>query len=375
MRDPELGYVRASLPRFDRLFGRDSLIVSWQRLEREPAIAVATLRLLASMQAAATDQEHEEEPGKILHEWAPQPVPWVRWTFPYYGSVDATPLFVVVAAWTVARTGDAALREQLWPHVKRALAWVSATMDADPRGFLTYDPRAKVTLLHQGWKDSGNLGPKTPVAIAEAQGYAYTAFLHAAAWADDASESALAEDWRRRASRLREDFDREFWMPGEGYFAMALQGDGRQYRAVASNPGHLLFTGILVPGRAEAVVRRLGASDLFTPYGIRTLSDREEDFSAHAYHKGSVWPHDNWIIAEGMRVNGFLEKRREIVDALCNADDGLGMLPELYAVHLRQLEPIKGAQHPQAWATCGLLNLLDSSLDEKTALRLLPPGV
>src|SRR5512142_8766 len=137
MRDPELGYVRTSLPRFDRLFGRDSLIVSWQRLEREPAIAVATLRLLASMQAAATDREHEEEPGKILHEWAPQPVPWVRWTFPYYGSVDATPLFVVVAAWTVARTGDAALRERLWPHVKRALAWVSATMDADPRGFLT----------------------------------------------------------------------------------------------------------------------------------------------------------------------------------------------------------------------------------------------
>src|SRR5512142_495704 len=277
MRDPELGYVRASLPRFDRLFGRDSLIVSWQRLEREPAIAVATLKLLASMQATKDDAAHEEEPGKILHEWAPAPVPWVRWTFPYYGSVDATPLFVIVAAWTVARTGDAALRGALWPHVKAALDWVARTMDADPRGFLTYDPRAAVTLLHQGWKDSGNLGPKPPVAIAEAQGYAHSAFLHAAAWADEASEPALAEDWRRRAARLREAFDREFWMPGEEYFAMAVQGNGRQYRAIASNPGHLLFTGILTPARAAAVVRRLSAPDLSTPFGIRTLSDRETD--------------------------------------------------------------------------------------------------
>ncbi len=227
MRDPGLGYVRASLPRFDRLFGRDSLIVSWQRLEREPAIAVATLKLLASMQAAKDDAEHEEEPGKILHEWAPAPVPWVRWTFPYYGSVDATPLFVIVAAWTVARTGDQELKAALWPHVKAALGWIAQNMDADPRGLLTYDPRAKTTLLHQGWKDSGNLGPKPPVAIVEAQGYAFAAFLHAAEWAETI-EPALADDWRARAGRVRDALEERFWMPGAEYYAMAVQGDGRQ---------------------------------------------------------------------------------------------------------------------------------------------------
>ncbi|HTM68798.1 MAG TPA: amylo-alpha-1,6-glucosidase [Candidatus Binatia bacterium] len=372
MRDPKLGYVRASLPRFDRLFGRDSLIVSWQRLEQEPSIAMATLRLLAKMQATATDPEHEAEPGKIVHEWAPERVPWVRWSFPYYGSVDATPLFVIVAAWTSKRLGDGTLEDELWPNVKAALAWVAKTMDADPRGFLTYDPAAKVTLLHQGWKDSGNLGPKPPVAIVEAQGYAYSAFLHAAAWADRL-DPALAADWRARAARLKEAFVREFWLPGARYFALAIERDGMPYRAVASNPGHLLFTGILDDDQAAAVVERLFKEDLWTPYGIRTLSDRERDFSAFAYHKGSIWPHDNWVISEGLRVLGYEKERVRIKDALCAVHDGLGKLPELYACHLRQLETIKGAQHPQAWATCGLLNMLDSSLDPASALPLLPP--
>lgn len=373
LRDPKLGYVRASLPRFDRLFGRDSLIVSWQRLEREPSIAVATLRLLASMQATATDREQEEEPGKILHEWAPERVPWVRWSFPYYGSVDATPLFVIVAAWTARRLGDRKLEDELWPHVKAALAWVAKTMDADERGFLTYDPKAKVTLLHQGWKDSGNLGPRPPVAIVEAQGYAYSAFLHAAVWADRL-DPALAADWRARAARLKDAFGRAFWLPASRYFAMAVEGDGTPYAAVSSNPGHLLFTGILDRDQADAVVDRLFAPDLWTPYGIRTLSDREPDFSAAAYHKGSIWPHDNWVIAEGLRALGYEKERARVAEALMLAMDRLEKLPELYAFHLGQLEDIRGAQHPQAWATCGLLNLLDSSLDPGSSLPILPPS-
>ena len=372
LRDPKLGYARASLPRFDRLFGRDSLIVSWQRLEQEPSLAVATLRLLASMQATAEDPEHEAEPGKILHEWAPEKVSWVRWSFPYYGSVDATPLFAIVAAWTVKRTGDAKLEEELWPTVKAGLAWMAKVMDADPRGFLTYDPKAKVTLLHQGWKDSGNLGPKPPVAIVEAQGYAYSAFLHAAVWADK-RDAELAAEWRGRAAKLKHFFLEEFWLRGSSYFAMAIEGDGMPYRAVASNPGHLLFTGILDEERADAVVQRLFQPDMWTPYGIRTLSEREPDFSAAAYHKGSIWPHDNWVISEGLRVLGYEEERLRIRDALMKAMDRLEKLPELYAFHLGQLEDIKGAQHPQAWATCGLLNMLDSSQGPKTALPLLPP--
>ncbi len=374
LRDKERGYVRASLPRFDRLFGRDSLIVAWQRLEQEPEIAVTTLRLLASMQGVKDDPEHEEEPGKILHEWAPEPVSWVRWTFPYYGSVDATPLFAIVAAWTVARTGDAALKAELWPHVRAGIEWMTKVMDADPRGLLTYSPRAKTTLLHQGWKDSGNLGPSPPVAIVEAQGYAYSALLHAAAWAD-ALAPELAGQWRGRASRLRGDFDARFWMTEGDFYALAVQGDGSQYRAVSSNPGHLLFTGILERDRAESVIRRLFANDMLTPFGIRTLSEREPDFSAHAYHKGSIWPHDNWIFAEGLRALGYEKERRAVTDALVAADDALGNLPELYACHLGQIETIPGAQHPQAWATCAMLNLLDSSLDAGAAIPLLPPSV
>lgn len=371
LRDPKLGYARASLPRFDRLFGRDSLIVSWQRLEQEPSLAMKTLRLLAKMQATATDPEHEAEPGKILHEWAPEKVSWVRWSFPYYGSVDATPLFAIVAAWTSKRIGNGEVEDEFWPTVKAGLAWMTKTMDADPRGYLTYDPQAKVTLLHQGWKDSGNLGPKTPVAIVEAQGYAYSAFLHAAKWADRL-EPKLADEWRARAVDLKERFNHDFWLPGSEYYAMAIEGDGMPYRAVSSNPGHLLFTGIVDQERAAAIVKRLFAPDLWTPYGIRTLSDHEPDFSAAAYHKGSIWPHDNWVIAEGLRVHGYHKERLLIRDALMRAMDRLEKLPELYAFHLGQLEDIKGSQHPQAWATCGLLNMLDSSMDPVTALPLLP---
>jgi glycogen debranching enzyme len=372
LRDPELGYIRAGRPRYDRLFGRDSLIVAWQRLEREPQIAVATLRLLAAMQGREEDPMSEESPGKILHEWSAEPTPWVRWKLPYYGSVDATPLFVNVAAWTVSRLGDRFLKDELWPSVSAACGWIERTMDADGNGFLIYAPRNPDGLRHQGWKDGRDIGPKPPVALVEVQGYAYSALLQAASWADR-HDAASAERWRARAAKLKDKFNRLFRI-GD-FFALAVQGDGSAYTAVTSNPGHLLFTGIVEPEAISGLINRLFQPDMFTRYGLRTLSESEDDFKADSYHKGSIWPHDNWIVSEGLRVLGYEKERSRVKEALLAAYLAFGKLPELYSVHMNQLEDIPYAQYPQAWATGALLNLLDSSSNPETALRILPPSV
>ncbi len=374
LRDPDFGYIRAGLPRYGRLFGRDSLIVAWQRLEREPQIAVNTLRLLASLQGRVTDPINEEAPGKILHEWSPSPVPWVRWTFPYFGSVDATPLFVLVASWTAARLKDAKLADELWPAVRKACGWIAACLETDKMGLLSYFPTNPQGLKHQGWKDSWTLGPSYPAAVVEVQGYAYSALLHAAVWAD-ARDPQLAGYWRTRAGELRRQFNRLFWIKEHDNCALAIQGGGTAYVADASNPGHLLFTGILDDARVPVLVERLFQPDLFTPYGLRTLSSDEPDFEADDYHKGSVWPHDNWIFSEGLRALGYAKERGRIRDALLKAYDALGGLPEHFAVsRAGQIAAIPSAQRPQAWAAGGLLNLLDSSLDAGTALRILPPS-
>jgi len=372
LRDPDFGFIRAGRPRYDRLFGRDSLIVAWQRLEREPRIAVATLRILASMQGRINDPINEEAPGKILHEWSPTKVPWVRWTFPYYGSVDATPLYVLVACWTIKRTGDKKLADEFWPAVRKACGWMTTVMAADRQGFLSYTPSNPLGLKHLGWKDSWDLGPAWPTAMVEVQGYAYAALLAAAALACG-RDAKLAASWRQRAEELRREFNRRFWMKEKRTCALAVHGGGQIYPAVTSNPGHLLFTGILDAKPVPALVRRLFEKDLFTPYGLRTLSSAERNFQADAYHRGSVWPHDNWIVSEGLRVLGYKKERLLIKKALLAADDALGKTPELFAVsRAGQIALIPNTQYPQAWASAGLLNLLDSSLSARTALRIGP---
>jgi len=374
LRDPDFGFIRAGRPRYDRLFGRDSLIVAWQRLEREPQIAVVTIRILASMQGKVNDPINEEAPGKILHEWSPTTVPWARWSFPYYGSVDATPLFVLVACWAVGRTGDKRLADEFWPHIRAACGWMTAVMAADGGGFLSYFPTNPLGLKHQGWKDSWDLGPAYPTAIVEAQGYAYAALLHAAGLADS-RDRELAAGWRRTAAELRRRFNRHFWVKEKKTCALAVHGRGLIYGAVTSNPGHLLFTGILDKSRASVLVKRLFQDDLFTPYGIRTLSVDEPDFSSDAYHKGSVWPHDNWVISEGLRVCGFTKERGLVKNALLATYNKLGKMPELFAVsRAGDIAEITHAQYPQAWATAALLNLLDSSSNARKALRILPPS-
>ncbi len=374
LRDPDFGYIRAGLPRYGRLFGRDSLIVAWQRLEREPEIAVKTLRLLASLQGRVNDPINEEAPGKILHEWSPSPVPWVPWTFPYYGSVDATPLFVLVAAWTISRLKDEALTAELWPAVRKACGWIAACLETDQLGLLSYSPSNPLGLRHHGWKDTANVGPVYPTAMVEVQGYAYSALLHGAALADQ-RDPGLAGRWRDRAGSLKRQFNRLFWLKEHDNCALAVHGGGQIYAVDSSNPGHLLFTGILDEEYRPRLIKRLFRSDLFTAYGLRTLSTDDPSFGADEYHRGSVWPHDNWIFSEGLRALGFDRERGRVKAALLKAYDALGGMPEHYAVsRAGQIAAISSSARPQAWAAGGLLNLLDSSLNKKTALRILPPG-
>ena len=367
LRSPE-GFLYAGSPRFRSLFGRDSLISSWQMLEIDPSIARATLTCLAALQGTQSNATREEEPGKILHEQRTDPVSRLElphWDFPYFGSVDSTPLFLVLAGFYLKRTKDEALVHDLWPHLKAAYAWVAGSEDAGA-GYLRYERKNPFGLFHQGWKDGSedHLRIRPPVAIIEAQGYAYAAYREFAAIAQRFGERKLAREADIRSAALRIRFDTDFWLP-TGEFALGLDGFGVPRAVGTSNPGHLLFTGILLPERVAPTVDRLFAADLWTPFGIRTHSGEAPDFDPCSYHAGSVWPHDNWIIAEGLREIGREREAGRIRQALIDAYRGLGRIPELYAVLDDEVvdlsESPKGsvrANPLQAWASAGLLALL-----------------
>ncbi len=355
----------AGIPWYVAPFGRDSLIAALQVLPFEPEVARGTLRYLARHQGAVDDPFTDQEPGKILHELrrgelaACREIPFV----PYYGSVDATPLFLVLLAETLRWTGDRALAQELWPAALRALDWLRRTTDADPAGFLRYRRRSPLGLEHQGWKDSRDAvmhrsgePARPPIALVEVQGYLYAALRGAAEVAEACGEGGLAAELRARAARLRERFEAEFWMEEEGYYALALDGEGRRCEVVSSNPGHCLWAGIVSPARAGRVAARLMAEDLFTGWGIRTLSSRERLYNPMSYHNGSVWPHDTALAAVGMQRYRFAEPFLTLTTCLFEAAlqfEG-ARLPELFCGFPRQ--PGYGptrypvACSPQAWA-------------------------
>jgi glycogen debranching enzyme len=367
LRSPE-GFLYAGSPRYRRLFGRDSLISAWQMLEIDPSIARAALISLAGLQGSQTNPTREEEPGKILHEHRTDPLSrqeLPHWDFPYFGSVDSTPLFLVLAGFYVRRTNDETLIRELWPHLKAAYAWVAAGQDAGA-GYLRYERKNLFGLFHQGWKDGSedHLRIRPPVAIVEAQGYAYAAYREFGSIAKRRGEPQLAREAEVRSKSLQARFDEDFRLPS-GEFALGLDGSGVARAVGTSNPGHLLFTGILRPGRVAPTVARLFESDLWTPFGIRTHSEAAPDFDPYSYHMGSVWPHDNWIIAEGLRQVGRKREANRIREALIDAYRELGKIPELYAVVDDEIvdlsESPKGpvrANPLQAWASAGLLALL-----------------
>lgn len=376
------GFLRANTTNFNWLFGRDSLISAWQLLDWNPEICKATLAILAKFQGEVLNDEKEEEPGKILHEtdfkknWHPGGY----FPFPYYGSIDSTPLFLIVFSFYFRKTKDLKFLNFYWGNIIRAVHWLEEYGDRDKDFFLEYERKNPKGLFHQGWKDSfeNHLKITPPVAIVEAQGYHYAALSEVAHLAEVKKDAELARSLRKRADILKKEFNKRFWMPKEKYFALALDGEKQQRKAITSNPGLLLFTGIVEEDKIESVVSRLFQEDLWTPYGIRTHSILEPDFSPFSYHLGSVWPHDNWMIAEGLRKLGKKEEFGKIKEAILRVIKEIDYryFPEYYAVVNGHLYWSAKAGHLQAWTIGAIFNFLEitPTLGEKV-LRQIPSKV
>jgi len=357
------------------LFGRDSLISAWQSLSFDPSIAAGTLRVLANFQGRTVNMKSEEEPGKILHEHrfdAGSRAELPKWEFPYYGSVDSTLLFLIVAAEYAHRTDDTRLFTDLWPALVAAHRWIGAYGDVDGDGLVEYERKNPHGLFHQGWKDGSenHLGIEPPVAIVEVQGYAYAAHRAFASLAEAVGNAEVASSAQAAADHLRRRLNEAFWMEGRGFFALALDGRKRMRRAVTSNPGHLLLCGAVEPRRVPAVVGRLFQDDLWTPYGVRNHATSEPDFDPISYHRGTVWPHDNWFLYRGLLAANLQAEAHRVREALLRAYGELGRIPELYAVVDDKLvdlsapsRNVKVKANPlQAWASAGLLDMI--SLDD-----------
>lgn len=359
------GFLLAGFPRFDRLFGRDSLICAWQLLEINPEVCKKTLEILAKFQGKKINKKREEEPGKILHEtdlkhkFHPE-IP--KFPFPYYGSVDSTPLFLILAGFYYKKTKDIKFIKKIFKNILSALNWMINYGDKDGDLFLEYQRKNENGLFHQGWRDGfeDHLKIEPPVAIVEVQGYQYLALKKIAQISQVLGDEKLSKSLFKRAENLKKEFNKKFWMKKEKYFALALDGKKRQKKTICSNPGHLLFTGIIEKNKIHFVVKRLFQKDLWTPFGIRTHSEREPDFDSKSYHLGSVWPHDNWIIAQGFKKLGYKKEYKKIKRALLKVFRKLGFLPEFYGVINNKIFEIPTACHPQAWATGALLNFLIS---------------
>jgi glycogen debranching enzyme len=365
----------AGIPWYVAPFGRDSLVTALQMLPFEPQIARGTLRFLARHQGTREEPFTDQEPGRILHELrtgelaACREIPFI----PYYGSVDATPLFVMLLAEYVRWTGDRALALELGPALESALGWILGPGEGD--GYLAYACRSPMGLGNQGWKDSydaimhasGELAAP-PVAVVEAQGYKYAALLGGAELAELLGRGDSAPALRATARRLRERFEADFWEDGQGFYALALDGEGRPCRVTASNPAHCLWTGIAAEGHAKAVADRLMAEDMFSGWGLRTLSAGERLYNPMSYHNGSVWPHDTAIAAAGLLRYGQFDAFISIATALFDA--GLecenSRMPELFCGFARApgLGPTRYpvACSPQAWAAGVPFHLLGSML-------------
>ena len=381
---PERVVVAAGAPWFMTLFGRDSLLASEMALPVDPSLALGTLQTLADRQGTVVDPMSEEEPGKILHE--------VRLDVSsglslggkstYYGSVDATPLFVVVLG-SASRYGFFAdTISALMPHADRALEWISEYGDKDGDGFVEYQRLNPEGLINQGWKDSwdginfadGTLA-EGPIALCEVQGYVYAAYTARAWMAHDAGDAALATHYADRAAQLKKQFNEQFWMPDRGYYAVALDGKKRQVDACASNMGHCLVYGLIDEDKAPQVVERLMSPEMFSGWGVRTLASDMGAYNPASYHNGSVWPHDNALIASGLLRYGFIAEAQRIATALLEAAEySGGRLPELFCGFSRDqvAEPVPypTACSPQAWAATTPVRLVTSLMRYDTHVSL-----
>jgi len=364
----------AGLPWFMTLFGRDALITSFQELLLGQEAAAGTLRALAEAQAQSDDPERDAEPGKIVHELRRGKTARI-WTDRYYGTVDATPLFLVLLSELWRWSGDDGIVRELEQPARRALDWIDSSGDRDGDGFVEYMRRASYGIDNQNWKDSynsmvfhdGSLA-HAPIAPSEVQGYVYDAKLRMAelarrVWHDE----PMAVRLEGEAASLRERFDAAFWLPERGWYAMGLDAEKRRVDALASNMGHLLWSGIVPPARVAEIAARLASGPLFSGWGVRTLAADEPAFDPLEYHNGTVWPHDNSLIALGLAQAGRRAEADLVVRALLDCAPFFEYrLPELFAGTERQPGKPPGVMptsaRPQAWAAGTPLLLLRAQL-------------
>ncbi len=376
---PDTGmYIAAGIPWFACPFGRDALIAAYQTLILGPELAKGTLRYLAKYQGKDVNDYRDEEPGKIMHE-----IRYGELTnlgqvphSPYYGSIDATPLFLILISETFRWTGDLEFVREMWEPVEQALMWIDAYGDLDGDGFLEYATRSPLGLFNQCWKDSNssNINPdftiaQPPIAVAEVQGYVYDAKRRMAELCYVMDLRVMGDRLVREAEDLKLAFNKSFWSEQDGFYVIALDRDKKQVRTLASNIGHGLWNGIVDEARIPVVARQMVAPDMFSGWGIRTLAASMPPYNPLSYHNGSIWPHDNSLIAKGLSDNGFSDEALKVMNALYDASLQFPYfrLPELFcgfprAGDMDKPVPYPVACAPQAWAAGATLLLLQSIL-------------